>query len=203
VSTSPTPRRHALGLPAGSVRALLGLAVLAMLWVLALRFPHNLPQSFIYLQFLMLLILAHYFTAHGRTVGRSAGESPALGLPRGSIRLLLMGGYLGLAGYLYSSGGELTMPASGPFFLLVALLGSGFFLGYLINALVGGRSGHAPAWFQDIEAWLALLAVIALAILVMVYVVINPTLAKDMQINVDQVEAFLAAVVGFYFGARS
>jgi len=37
----------------------------------------------------------------------------------------------------------------------------------------------------------------------MVYAIINPSLAEESRLNVDQLEAFLAAVVGFYFGARS
>src|SRR5213078_3937167 len=69
MATIPTPPvRHALGLPAGSVRALLGLAVLGLLWVMALKLPQKLPLSFVYLQSLMLVILAHYFAAHGKTV---------------------------------------------------------------------------------------------------------------------------------------
>ena len=42
-----------------------------------------------------------------------------------------------------------------------------------------------------------------MVILVMIYVIIKPSLAEDSQLNVDQLEAFLAAIVGFYFGARS
>jgi len=201
-STAPPPR-HALGLPAGSIRALLGLGILGLLWGLALKFPHKLPLSFIYLQFLMLLILAHYFAAHGKSVGHVKQRS-ALGLPRGSIRFLLIGGYLGLAFYLYHNNSAFELPPSGPFFFLIALLLSGFFVGYVLTAIMtvlGG--GRLPAWFQDIQAWFALLGLIGLVILVMVYVIINPSLAEGSRLNVDQLEAFLAAVIGFYFGARS
>jgi len=200
---TPPPPRHALGLPAGSIRALLGLGVLGLLWGLALKFPQKLPLSFIYLQFLMLLILAHYFAAHGKSVGHVKQRS-ALGLPRGSIRFLLIGGYLGLAFYLYHNNSAFELPPSGPFFFLIALLLSGFFVGYVLTAIMtvlGG--GRLPAWFQDIQAWFALLGLIGLVILVMVYVIINPSLAEGSRLNVDQLEAFLAAVIGFYFGARS
>src|SRR5579872_4816015 len=75
------PPRHALGLPAGSVRAILAFAVLAMLWVLALRpliggqsvADFKLPLEFVYLQILMVLILAHFFAAHGGSIGPHAG----------------------------------------------------------------------------------------------------------------------------------
>jgi len=76
---SPPQRRHALGLPAGSIRALLGLGVLGMLWLLALTSrSHQLPEVFTYLMLLMILILAHYFAAHGKTVGRAVSERSAV-----------------------------------------------------------------------------------------------------------------------------
>ena len=203
-SSTHAPRRHALGLPAGSVRALLGLGVLGLLWAMALRFPHQLPLSFIYLQFLMLLILAHYFAAHGHSIGYEIGGRHALGLPRGSLRLLLLGGYTGLAVYLYHRGSSFEVPPTGPFFLLVALLLSGFFIGYLFTGLAAGlHGGTLPAWAQDFQAWIALLGVIGLALLVAVYVIINPSLVEETKLDLDQVEAGLAALVGFYFGARS
>src|SRR5207249_4238289 len=126
---APLPRRHALGLPAGSIRALLALGILGLLWGLALKNPHELPKSFIYLLFLMLLILAHYFAAHGKSVG-PVKERSALGLPRGSIRFLLMAGFVGLAYYLYRTDTQFVYPDSGPLFFLIALLLSGFFVCY-------------------------------------------------------------------------
>jgi len=181
----------------------LGLVVLALLWAMALKFPQQLPLSFIYLQFLMLLILAHYFAAHGKSMGHVRQRS-ALGLPRGSVRLLLLVGYLGLAVYLYHTGSTFEFPQSGPFFFLVAVLLSGFFVGYVITALMGGVSGgQLPAWFQDFQAWVALLGLLGLVVLVMVYVIIKPSLAEDTPLNVDQFEAILAGLVGFYFDARS
>src|SRR5262245_49493836 len=83
MSTAPrtadanSPSRHALGLPAGSVRALLAFGALIYLWILVLSpgrdgegplAAREASQAFIYLQFLMVLILAHYFTAHGRSI---------------------------------------------------------------------------------------------------------------------------------------
>ena len=73
-SRAPLPpgyQRHALGLPAGSIRAMLALGILGLLWLLVLRYDdnHKLPVEFVYLQFLMLLMLASYLTAHGKTIG--------------------------------------------------------------------------------------------------------------------------------------
>lgn len=106
----PPPRRHAWGLPAGSVRALLALAVLGLLWVVALFHPHgetvteadkHLPMIMISLQILMVLILVHFFTAHGKTIGRHLTGHPPLGLPTGSIRFILGAGYIGLCVFLF------------------------------------------------------------------------------------------------------
>ena len=69
----PVRRRHALGLPAGSVRALLAFMVLAVLWLLALYGltpSGQVPLTFIYLQYVMILILAHFFAARWCCRGR-------------------------------------------------------------------------------------------------------------------------------------
>ena len=115
------PPRHPLGLPAGSVRAVLALSVLGLLWLLALRpLPGQgealgkiqLPSAFMNLQILMVLILAHFFAAHGHSIRRDASQRSPLGLPRGTIRFLLLAGYLGLAVYLYRTQLEFQYPSS-------------------------------------------------------------------------------------------
>jgi hypothetical protein len=116
----------------------------------------------------------------------------------------MLAGYLGLAVYLYRQGTSFEIPPTGPFFFLIALLLSGFFVGYLFTTVIATlHRGTLPAWAQDFQAWIALLGIIGLAILVMVYVIINPSLVEESKLNLDQVEAGLAALVGFYFGARS
>jgi hypothetical protein len=209
--SAPAPslpvQRHALGLPAGSIRALLALSILALLWLLALNPPHEvrkLPYTFIYLQILMVLILAHYFGAHGSTIrGPGHGRSP-LGLPRGSVRLVLLAGYAGLAYYLYKTRPDFEMPQKGDFVIMVALLLSGFFVGHYLTALVRAFSGpQLPYAFQDFQAWLALLAVIGLGILVIIHLFINPSVSPENVIPSVHLDMVLAAIVGFYFGSRS
>jgi hypothetical protein len=210
--SAPAPPRHALGLPAGSVRALLAFAVLAMLWVIALRpvlggqslADFKLPLEFVYLQILMVLILAHFFAAHGGSIGPHAGGRSPLGLPRGSVRFLLLAGYLGLAVYLFRIQPKFEVPPQGAFVLLMLLLFSGFFLGHVLTAAVRGASrGTLPFWFQDVQAWVALLAMGVLAVLMIVELFINPTLSLENKIDMPTLEAILAGLVGFYFGARS
>jgi hypothetical protein len=206
------PPRHALGLPAGSIRAILAFAVLAMLWVIALRplikgqslAEFQLPVEFVYLQIVMVLILAHFFAAHGGSIGPHTGGRSPLGLPRGSVRFILLAGYLGLAVYLYRTQPKYEVPGQRAFFLLLLLLFSGFFLGHLLTAAVRGASGGLlPFWFQDIQAWVALLAMGALAVLMVVELFINPSLSLENKIDMPTLEAVLAGLVGFYFGARS
>ncbi len=149
--------RHALNLPAGSVRALLALGVLAVLWGIALSYgpETKLPLVFIYLQYLMVLILTHFFTAHNATYGPSVSQRSPLGLPRGSVRLVLVVGFVGLDAYLYHTHRDYDVPPKGAAFLLLGLLVTGYVLGHLLSKAMRylGR-GVLPAWYQDVEAWL-------------------------------------------------
>ena len=60
-----------------------------------------------------------------------------------------------------------------------------------------------PAWFQDLQAWFALLALFLLGIVVIVRLVINTSLPLEKQIGLEHIEVALAGFVGFYFGSRS
>lgn len=206
------PPRHALGLPAGSIRALLALSVLALLWLVTLQplFTQGrtlgevqLPTVFMDLQILMVLILAHFFSAHGHSIRATAEQSSPLGLPRGSVRFLLLAGYLGLAIYLYRMQPKFEYPSTSALILLLVLV-SGYFSGHVLTAVVRTLSGGAlPYWFQDVQAWLAILAMLCMGVLLIILMFINPSLSLGNEISPASTEAVLAALVGFYFGARS
>jgi len=207
-ATNPgPPLRHALGLPAGSVRALLALSVLGTLWLLVYKYHGQgttLPVVFVYLQVLMVLILAHYFSAHGHTIGTKVSERSPLGLPSGSVRLLLLLGYGGMTYYLYKNQATFEMPEKQNFFLLLALVLGGFFLGHYLTLFVKVISGGTlPFWFQDFQAWVALLAMFALTGLLIIHMFINPDVPADLQIGSLPLDTALAALVGFYFGSRT
>jgi hypothetical protein len=204
--------RYPLGLPAGSVRAFLAFSVLGLLWALVLTYrskEHPLPPIYPYLQFLMALILAHYFAAHGSSIGGPARQRSPLFLPRGSVRLLLTAGVVGLiVWFIYhwdEYGPEAVLPTL-PFQLPIALL-SGFLAGYLIHKVVRKLSGeNFPFWFQDLEAWVALVSVFALAAALVFHVLILPTLENADQWQFkhsDIADPILAGMISFYFGARS
>jgi hypothetical protein len=204
---TPQYRRHALGLPAGSIRALVAVMVLAVLWLLAVygRTDNDrIPIAFIYLQYVMILILAHYFAAHGNTIGRHVSPRSPLGLPSGSIRLLLLGGYIGLVGWLVYNQPLFEEVPEGHLVLPLVLM-TCFILGFIINKLVLAVSpgGQLPFWFQDVQAWFALLAVMGLVVIALVYLVIRPSLPESMHFKMTTVETIVAGIVGFYFGARS
>lgn len=211
-TAAPPLPRHALGLPAGSVRAILALGVIGYLWVLALTpgkdgkplmTEEHTSLAFMYLQVLMVLILAHFFVAHGKTIGPKVSRRSPLGLPRGVLRFALLGGYLGLAYYLYVTKPEFKVPETGPVLLMLAVLLTAFVLGHLITTMMNGLSGGVlPAWYQDVQAWFALLGVVLLGIIILFRLFINPGL-RDNPVNLDVVETILAGIVGFYFGARS
>ena len=119
---TPTPRRHALGMPAGSVRALLALALLGLLWATALTHPYgetiseadkHLPTILIALQILMVLVLVHFFTAHGHTIGRHISGASPLGMPGGSIRFVLAVGYIALSIFLLYNQADFDLPDKG------------------------------------------------------------------------------------------
>jgi hypothetical protein len=153
---------------------------------------------------MMLLILAHFFTAHGSTIGgRATGRSP-LGLPAGSVRILLVAGYLGLAYYLYHHRPQFQLPTdSGSLFILPFVLLTAFFLGHVATGVMKFvNRGTLPAWFQDVQAWVALVALFLFAIVVVIRVLINPELSLPLQIQIDELELGLAGVVGLYFGGR-
>ena len=204
-SAPPRRRRHALGLPAGSIRALLALMVLGLLGTIVLLHKEKeAPLLFLYLQYLMFLILAHFFAAHGSTIGGAGDRSP-LGLPRGSVRLLLLAGFAGLVAWLYLNRSEVqdvpTAPVEVPIFLLGAFL-LGLLLAHAVQRPLA-RGGGVPYWFQDVQAWLALLAMAGMVIEFLLVVFIKPSLREDTSLNLETWERILAAIVGFYFGARS
>jgi hypothetical protein len=49
----------------------------------------------------------------------------------------------------------------------------------------------------------ALLAVVCMGVILIIQMFINTTVPLEQQIDLPYVEAILAALVGFYFGARS
>jgi hypothetical protein len=202
-------RIHALGLPSGSIRALLAILVFATVWALLLIRPSEAIPN--YLGDLLFIILGHYFAARRRAVEDPDPGPPPLFLPRGSVRLLLIAGSIAVAALLFQRG-QLTSLDQNPGVVALLLVG-GFLLGVAMNAVMTWwrERGHRPSRVvEDLRAVISLAAGGLLAFLVLNHVLlVIPPASIDGQISSWahlghlRPEQALAAVVGFYFGSRS
>lgn len=200
--------RQPLGLPAGSVRALLTFMILGLIWALMLLPEEKNIQIPLYLYYLMFLILGHFFAAHGHSIaGLNTGTTSPLHLPRGTLRALIIFGFLAVFGYRYYTHPNLEdllnvrkPDLQQPYLPLVILVG--FFIGVLVGRLFGPRLYTAP-WFQDILAWVALLATLGLSAEVIIQLIINPGLSEEHRLYLHNWHLVLSGIVSFYFGARS
>ena len=193
-----------MGLPAGSVRALLVILLLAILWGLALRWPANdkLPIAFIYLVYMGVLIVL-FFASHGSTIGKHVSDRSALGFPSGFFRLLFLAAYLVLIGYLYHTQRQFTeSPEAERWLVLVPFVG--FMVGYIFTKIVLFLSaGELPSWYQDLQAWAAIVSVFGLGVIIFLRMFIFPHLDEKLHFDTSILEAVVGTIVALYFGARS
>ena len=210
MSSAAVPaRRHALGLPAGSVRAAHVVGVVALVCAIIMipsrgELPTAIPPYLVYLLFVML---GHYFAAHGVTIATRDDPSPSpLFLPGGVIRFLIVIALIAcFAWKLYDKPAELTAQFEAsltalkaqPYLPLVIL--GGFFLGIIVRAIVG--LDNPSAGLQDFEALVSLIALIGLVIAGLIHLVIIPSLPEP--VDMPLWEACLGGVIAFYFGERS
>jgi hypothetical protein len=199
-------RRHALGLPAGSIRATHVLMIVGLVCAMILVPTERIRPIPPYLIYLLFMILGHFFAAHGATIAAAGTHGPSpLYLPAGLVRLIVVLALAGAIGWqLYQNEARLheqfnlsveelkTQP-----FLPLILLGA-FFLGILVRAVVGR---FPPVALQDLEAWLSLLALVGLGIAGIIHLVIQTAVVESIPMPIW--EGSLAAVIAFYFGERS
>jgi hypothetical protein len=199
------PPRHALGLPAGSVRAILALAVLGSLALIVLLRREDVPgvdSLYVYLWGTLFLIMASYFTARThRSLEAHAGPHP-LGLPRGSVRFFLIAGLASIVLWLWQTDHLFANPPRLPPGMVILVPGGflvGWFVGRVANAIF---RGNEPAWYQDVQAWIAIIAMGILVIVMLIVMFINPSMSEEKQVDTTTWDGVLVAVVSFYFGAR-
>jgi len=208
--------RHPFGLPAGSVRAVLALLIAGLFWtIILLPEDKNIPVP-LFLYFLLIPI-AMFFFAHGRTI--AVGEKSAWGLPKYSYRVLIIlisiGG-VALHYYLYGHGPwERLIPLPTDFGdkaqlqklaewakpwpkLLIAMVA-----GLVLGRLIGQGPWRQSAVFQDIQAWVSLLAMLGLGIETILHLLVNPQLGDNLKLDLGTLEAVLTGIVAWYFAARS
>jgi hypothetical protein len=197
-----THRRHALGLPAGSIRAAHTLSIVGLSCAMLLVPTQQVQPLPPYLTYLLLMVVAHYFAHRSDVV---AGHHP-LYLPRGLVRFIVMAALLGTIGWCFYSDPDrlkaqfdLSVDALKlePF-LPLCIVGA-FFFGVIIRGVVGRE--NPPMALQDLEAWLSLLSIVGLCIAGIIHLIIMPTV--ETAISMPTWEAILASVIAFYFGERS
>jgi hypothetical protein len=200
-------KRHALNLPAGSVRAAHVLGIVGLICAILLvpaQSPVAIPPYLIYLLF---LLVGHYFAAHGVTIATREESAPSpLYLPGGVVRVLIVLALAGSIGWkLYSDEPGLLQQydksldelRSQPIMPLVIL--GGFLIGVIIRAIVG--RDHPPLAWQDFEAWVSVLALVGLGVAAVIHVFIQTQI--EVPFGMPLWESILGGVVAFYFGARS
>lgn len=212
MSTAAAYQRYPLGLPAGSVRSLLTLMVTGMICILVLVSPirDNVPVPIPpYLVYLLFLITGCFFAAHGSTIGRHGSNEPSPWyLPRGTMRLLVLAILIATAvwkmvNHPQAWADQLNVTVDhfkGQPYLPIIILGA-FFIGHILRMLLSGAGGSAA--YQDILAWIAIIAVVLMVIDSLIIGVINPSLISHEEVNLADFEAVLAGIIAFYFAARS
>ena len=201
--------KHALGLPSGSIRALLAVAVFATTWtLLVLRPAQEVPD---YLRDLLFIIMGHYFASRHRASQAEDAGPPPLYLPRGSIRFLLVIGSVVVGVVLYRRG-HLTDLEKNPGVVTLLMIG-GFLLGVLLNTVLTwwkDRGHNPPRIVEDLRALISIIAAIMLVLLVAnrLFPVVpqeqlDTRFSSWIHLGHYGPEHLLAALLGFYFGSRS
>ncbi len=189
-----------LGLPTGSVRALLTLIIVAVV-VSKLALGRTLDELWIET---LLIALAHYFTAR-RFVSLSPAvlqrlenegviekERQPLYLPRSSIRTIIVGAFVGLGIYLYQKQRLFEVQS-------LALLSMVF--AYLFGSIVGGitswlnrRRARSPSGtWGDLRALIVLGAMLTVAV---------PEFVVEEQLLPPLIHRIALGLTLFYFGSR-
>ncbi|MFN0051640.1 MAG: hypothetical protein ACKV0T_05585 [Planctomycetales bacterium] len=194
--------RPPLGLPTGSIRALLTLLIVAVVIVETVR---GRPVNELWGETL-LIALAHYFTSR-RFVGMSPDllkrlegegaipqESNPLYLPRHSIRALIVLAFAGLAYYVFQVEEVRTFDAVPPILVTV----SAYLLGIFARYLFGARRtrpvlGKPSRLWEDLKAVAVILVMLGTAI---------PYLLGHGDELPQHLRSFTLAFVLFYFGSR-
>jgi hypothetical protein len=208
MSTMPiTPQRHALGLPAGSIRATHTLLIVGLFCAQLLVPTKQVLPIPPYMLYLLFMVLGHFFAHHS---GPSAGsEHHPLYLPGWFVRLVIIVALVGTIGWsIYNDSEKLRKQFEDSLdalklepFLPLIILGA-FFLGVIVRAIVGRE--NPPYALQDMEAWVSLISIIGLSVAVIYHLIIVPSLETPIQNTPMPIwQAALAGVIAFYFGERS
>ncbi len=178
-----------LNMPRGSVRAIITITLVSVLWTLMLL-ERELP---LVLCFLVPIALSSYFGARGGTGVPQSTGNPLL-LPRGSVRVLLVVGF-GVVAYLLLERGALTKlnmsDRTAAMLVLVAALFAGFLVRKVADALSQGAATPMRRAFENLKSVLILLLT---AFLALVWI-LTPA-------GLEELALLSAPLLVFYFGSR-
>jgi len=194
-ATPPEKPPPPLGLPPGSVRAVIALILCVSLWYQVLNgadIPPILVES-------ALLVVGFYFGVRSGTGPPIApvtteGVRQPLFLPRGSIRVVLLIGFFGVIAYTRYMGRGIPDA-----FLLILEVLAAYLIGYVISAIILRRraAGILPsrkvAIFRNINA---IIVIFLVAYICGVLVLSWPDFLPEQSGNA------LAWIVAYYFGSR-
>ncbi len=178
------PTFRPLNLPVGSVRALLLLTLLARV-VLDLRAGHAVAD---WLMLALIVSGAAYFAARAAGPGVRA-ERPPLGVPAGTVRLLVLAG-VGYAGWLYAREHPVDWRHLPTLWVLAAFV-VGVVMRLLLTRLRIPEDSSTPRLLH-VQALLTLVAAGGLVVLAL-----RPEAGTP-----GWVEPLLAAATTYYAGAR-
>ena len=185
----PSKARPPLGLPYGSVRAILTLLIVA---VVIVQIGRGREVELLWTETLMIA-LAHYFTSRRfiklspevirrlTEEGQIEAEARPLYLPRYSIRAIFILAFVGLAVYLYRQDRLFQSQA-------MSILGVVF--AYLLGIMARMRS--VRGW-EDLKAIVVLLVLLCTAV---------PSLMDRGELVPHQLRDITLGMVLFYFGSR-
>ena len=179
-----------LRLPRGSVRALVTLALLGVLWALMLL-DREVPLS---LSYLVLLVLGHYFGSRAQPSPDPVRRQP-LFLPRGTIRFVIILGFAAVGYSLWERGRldlSLENRSSAMLFLPLALI-AGVVVRKIAYLFSRGEAAGWRRFFENVKAVVVLSATALLAVVVLWG-------GEDKQHK--NLALLLAPLIGFYFGSR-
>ena len=156
--------RHPLGMPPGSVRAILTFQIVGLFWLLLLIPDDRAVPIPMYLYFLLAMVMI-FFVSHGKSIAKKGDPTPSpLWMPGGSIRFLLLAGTAAVIAYIGFNMPErfsrldVTAGQLAHWKNYMGALVIGFFAGFAMH-LMPFRHGRA---FQSFQAWIAILAMLSM-----------------------------------------
>ena len=181
-----------LGLPRGSVRAILVLSISLLCWLLFIL-GRDVPN---YLLNLILIMIGYYFAFRGAPLTYCGSRSKTvkdpkqpLHLPKGVVRWIVVGGFL-ISFIVLIATGRIGNGSYLEFFIILL----GLVLGHISRkARVGCFKIETPSWLRHTKALVLITITIFLFILFM----------GGWENKIDPLFIRLSiATIGFYFGSR-